>query len=133
MTSKATLQDKLDSVPNLVDYFYANKKGSPSSDAVLRQPPPRVQPEYTSWRDEQSAWRNTVAFYNQSFHMISTVVKGKDAKSFFQHLAVNNLESFGVGKVRHYLACGHDGNVVGDGILFCEKENEIELVGRAAG
>ena len=129
----ATLQGKLDSVPNLVDYFYSNKKGSPSSDAVLRQPPPRVQPEYTSWRDEQSAWRNSVAFYNQSFHMISTVIRGKDAKALIQSLAVNNLKSFGVGKARHYLACGHDGNVVGDGMLLCENENEIELVGRAAG
>ena len=135
MTTKApqTLQDKLDTVPNLVDYLYGNKKGSPSSDAVLRQPPPLVQPEYTSWRDEQSAWNNSVAFYNQSFHMISTVVRGKDAKALIQSLAVNNLEKFGVGKARHYLACGYDGNVVGDGILFSEAENEIELVGRAAG
>lgn len=136
MTKKAspgTLQAKLDSVPNLVDYLYGNKKGSPSSDAVLRQPPPGVQPEYTSWRDEQFAWNNSVAFYNQSFHMISTVIRGKDAKALIQSLAVNNLEKFGPGKARHYLACGYDGNIVGDGILFCEKENEIELVGRAAG
>tara|TARA_R110002074_G_scaffold49292_4_gene125774 strand:+ start:4237 stop:5631 length:1395 start_codon:yes stop_codon:yes gene_type:complete len=132
-TSRQSLQDKLDSVPNLVDYLYSNKKGSPSSDAVLRQPPPHVQPEYTSWRDEQNAWRDSVAFYNQSFHMISTVVRGPDAKALIQSLAVNNLSKFGVGKARHYLACGYDGNVVGDGILFCQAEDEIELVGRAAG
>lgn len=131
--SQQSLQDKLDTVPNLVDYLYRNKKGSPASDAVLRQPPPMVQPEFTSWRDEQSAWNNSVAFYNQSFHMISSVIRGKDAKALVQSLAVNNLEKFGVGKARHYLACGHDGNVVGDGILFCEAEDEIELVGRAAG
>lgn len=132
-SSQASLQDKLDSVPNLVDYLYANQKGSPARDAVLRQPPPYVQPEYTSWRDEQTAWRKTVAFYNQSYHMISTVIRGKDAKALIQSLAVNNLDKFGVGKARHYLACGYDGNVVGDGILFCQAENEIELVGRAAG
>lgn len=132
-TKQTTLQDKLDSVPNLVDYLYSNPKGSPSRDAVLRQPPPFVQPEYTSWRDEQVAWRDTAAFYNQSFHMISTMIRGKDAKALIQSLAVNNLDKFGVGKARHYLACGYDGNVVGDGILLCENENEIELVGRAAG
>ena len=132
-TAIRTLQDKLDTVPNLVDYLYSNRKGSPASDAVLRQPPPYVQPEYTSWRDEQRAWKETVAFYNQSYHMISSIVRGKDAKALVQSLAVNNLEKFGIGKARHYLACGHDGNVVGDGILFCQAENEIELVGRAAG
>ncbi|WP_284163426.1 aminomethyl transferase family protein [Frigidibacter sp. SD6-1] len=131
--STGSLQDKLDTVPSIVDYLYANQKGSPARDAVLRQPPPRVQPEYTSWRDEQRAWREGVAFYNQSFHMISTVVRGKDAKALFQSLAVNNLEKFGVGKARHYIACGHDGNVVGDGILTCQAKNEIELIGRAAG
>ena len=131
--SQLTLQDKLDSVPNLVDYLYTNQKGSPARDAVLRQPPPFVQPEYTSWRDEQKAWRESVAFYNQSYHMISTIIRGNDAKALVQSLAVNNLEKFGVGKARHYLACGYDGNVVGDGILFCHAEDEIELVGRAAG
>lgn len=129
----STLQDVLDSVPNLVDHFYSNRKGSPANDSVLRQPPPRVQPEYTSWRDEQTAWRNTVAFYNQSFHMISTVIRGKDTKALLQHLAVNNLDKFGVNMGIHYLACGPDGNVVGDGILFSEAEDEAELVGRAAG
>lgn len=128
-----TLQDKLDDVPSLVDYLYSNRKGSPASDAVLRQPPPHVQPEYTSWRDEQRAWKQSVAFYNQSYHMISSIIRGKDAKALVQSLAVNNLEKFGPGKARHYLACGHDGNVVGDGILFGHAEDEIELVGRAAG
>ncbi len=132
-TSQGSLQDKLDSVSNLVDYLYANPKGSPARDAVLRQPPPFVQPEYTSWRDEQTAWRRSVGFYNQSYHMISSVVRGKDAKALIQSLAVNNLEKLGVGKARHYLACGYDGNVVGDGILFCQAEDELELVGRAAG
>lgn len=130
---QTSLQDVLDSVPNIVDHLYANRKGSPANDSVLRQPPPRVQPEFTSWRDEQWAWRNTVAFYNQSFHMISTVIRGKDTRALLQYLAVNSLESFGKDSGIHYLACGPDGNVVGDGILFSEAEDEAELVGRAAG
>jgi len=35
-----SLQDVLDSVPNLVDHLYSNRKGSVLKDAVLRQPAP---------------------------------------------------------------------------------------------
>ena len=59
--------------------LFASVTPIPWSARLQLLPPPLVQPEYTSWRDEQSAWNNSVAFYNQSFHMISTVVRGKDA------------------------------------------------------
>src|SRR5690606_14847209 len=67
-TSTRSLQDVLDSEPNFVDYLYSNRKGSVLKDAVLRQPPEFVSPEFTTWRDEQLAWRNGIAFYDQSFH-----------------------------------------------------------------
>ncbi len=35
-TPTRSLQDVLDSVPNLVDYLYSNRKGSVLKDAVLR-------------------------------------------------------------------------------------------------
>ena len=54
-TPTRTLQDVLDSVPNLVDFLYSNRKGSVLKDAVLRQPTEFVAPEFTTWRDEQRA------------------------------------------------------------------------------
>jgi hypothetical protein len=46
--STRSLQNLLDSIPNLVDHLYDNRKGSVLKDAVLRQPTQFVQPEFTN-------------------------------------------------------------------------------------
>ena len=89
MTANAqprSLQDLLDSTPSLVDYLYANRKGSVLKDAVLRQPTQFVSPEFTNWRDEQLACRTGIAFYDQSSHMTTTFVRGNDAVALMSHL-----------------------------------------------
>ena len=132
-TSTRSLQDLLDSVPSFVDHLYANRKGSVLKDAVLRQPSEFVAPEFTTWRDEQRAWREGIAFYDQSFHMTTTYLRGPAAKRLVSSLAVNSFETFGVGRSRHFVACSPDGYVIGDGILNCTEPDELVLVGRAAG
>ena len=74
-----SLQDLLDSMPSIVDHLYGNRKGSVLKDAVLRQPTQFVAPEFTNWRDEQMACRTSIAFYDQSFHMTTTFLRGTDA------------------------------------------------------
>jgi vanillate/3-O-methylgallate O-demethylase len=128
-----TMQDLVDSVPNLVDHLYANRKGSVIRDAVLRQPPEFVLPEFTTWRDEQRAWREGIAFYDQSFHMTTTYVRGRDALQLLSGLAVNSFETFGVGRIRHFVAVSPSGHYLGDGILSCVAPEEFALVGRSAG
>jgi len=128
-----SLQDVLDSVPNLVDHLYSNRKGSVLKDAVLRQPTEFVAPEFTTWRDEQRAWREGVAFYDQSFHMTTTYLRGPDAQRLMSSLAVNSFETFGVGRSRHFVCCSPDGHLIGDGILYSLVPDELVLVGRAAG
>jgi len=132
-TPTRTLQDVLDSVPNLVDLLYSNRKGSVLKDAVLRQPTEFVAPEFTTWRDEQRAWREGIAFYDQSFHMTTTYLRGPDAQKLLSTLAVNSFENFGVGRSRHMVCCSPDGHVIGDGILYSIAPEEMVLVGRAAG
>ena len=132
-TPTRTLQDVLDSVPNLVDYLYSNRKGSVLKDAVLRQPTEFVAPEFTTWRDEQRAWREGIAFYDQSFHMTTTYLRGPDAQRLLSSLAVNSFETFGVGRSRHMVCCSPDGYLIGDGILYSVAPEEMVLVGRAAG
>ena len=132
-TETRTLQDLLDSVPNFVDYLYSNRKGSVLKDAVLRQPSEFVAPEFTTWRDEQLAWRDGIAFYDQSFHMTTTYLRGRDAQRLLSSLAVNSFETFGVGRSRHFVCCSPDGYLVGDGILYSLAPEEMVLVGRAAG
>jgi len=129
----ATLQELLDSQPNFVDFLFANRKGSVVRDAVQRQPSQFVQPEFTNWRDEQCAWRQTVALYDQSFHMTTTIARGADALPFFESLGINGFKTFGPEKARHFVSCGPSGHVIGDGILYCESPEEVTLVGRAAG
>ena len=128
-----TLQDVLDSVPSLVDYLYSNRKGSVLKDAVLRQPTEFVAPEFTTWRDEQRAWREGIAFYDQSFHMTTTYLRGPDAQRLLSSLAVNSFETFGVGRSRHFVCASPDGYLIGDGILYSLQPEEMVLVGRAAG
>ena len=106
--STPSLQDLLDSVPSFVDHLYGNRKGSVVKDAVLRQPPEFVAPEFTTWRDEQMAWRDGVALYNQSFHMTTTYLRGPDAQNLVSSLAVNSFETFGVGRTRHTVLCSPD-------------------------
>ncbi|MGZ4701809.1 MAG: aminomethyl transferase family protein, partial [Ilumatobacteraceae bacterium] len=132
-TSPRTLQDVLDSVPSLVDHLYSNRKGSVLKDAVLRQPTEFVAPEFTTWRDEQRAWREGIAFYDQSFHMTTTYLRGPDAQRLVSSLAVNSFETFGVGRSRHLVCCSPDGHLIGDGILYSVAPEELVLVGRAAG
>jgi vanillate/3-O-methylgallate O-demethylase len=128
-----SLQDLLDSTPSFVDHLYKNRKGSVIRDAVLRQPSEFVLPEFTTWRDEQRAWREGIAFYDQSLHMTTTYLRGPDALKLVSSLAVNSFETFGPGRSRHMVMCSPDGYLIGDGILTCLTENELTLVGRAAG
>jgi vanillate/3-O-methylgallate O-demethylase len=128
-----SLQDLLDSVPNFVDHLYSNRKGSVVKDAVLRQPPEFVAPEFTTWRDEQTAWREGVALYDQSYHMTTTYLRGPDAQRLLSSLAVNSFETFGVDRSRHTVLCSPDGHLIGDGILYSLAPEELVLVGRQAG
>ena len=114
-SSTRTLQDLLDSVPSFVDHLYSNRKGSVLKDAVLRQPTEFVAPEFTTWRDEQRAWREGIAFYDQSFHMTTTYLRGPDAQRLLSSLAVNSFETFGVGRSRHFVCASPDGHLIGDG------------------
>jgi len=129
----ASLQELIDSTPNFVDHLYANRKGSVVRDAVHRQPTQFVSPEFTNWRDEQLAWRNAVALYDQSYHMTTTFIRGKDALPLITSLGVNGFATFAPNKARHYVAASHSGHVIGDGVLYYSNPGEIALVGRASG
>ncbi len=132
-TPTKSFQEVIDSVPSLVDHLYSNRKGSVLRDAVLRQPTQFVAPEFTNWREEQMACRTSVAFYDQSFHMTTTFIRGKDAVPLMNHLCANSFATFGVDRSRHTVMCSPEGYLIGDGILYCLAPDELALVGRQAG
>jgi len=92
---------------------------------------PVVPSEYTNWRDEQRAWRETCVLFDQSHHMVEQYVKGPDAMKMLSHLAINSFAKFPVNRAKQFVPCSHDGHVIGDGILFHLAENDLKFVGRA--
>jgi vanillate/3-O-methylgallate O-demethylase len=91
---------------------------------------PAVASEFTNWRDEQVAWQQTCALFDQSHHMTELYVEGPDTIKLFSDLGVNTFGNFAVNKAKQFVACNPDGYVIGDGILFFLEDTKVVLVGR---
>lgn len=91
---------------------------------------PVVKHEFTNWRDEQRAWRESCALFDQSHHMTDLYIEGPDAIKLLSQLGVNTFKNFRVNQGKQFIACNHDGYVIGDAILFYLDENRFNLVGR---
>lgn len=92
---------------------------------------PVVAAEFTNWRREQRAWRETAVLFDQSHHMVNLFFKGPDAMKLISDTAINSVENFPVNMAKQYVPTTPAGNVIGDGILFHLDENEFVFVGRA--
>jgi vanillate/3-O-methylgallate O-demethylase len=92
---------------------------------------PVVPSEYSNWRDEQRAWRETAVLFDQSHHMANIYVEGPDALKMLSHLATNSFAIFPVNRAKQFAPCSYDGFVIGDGILFHLEEHRLAFVGRA--
>jgi vanillate/3-O-methylgallate O-demethylase len=91
---------------------------------------PVVAPEFTNWRDEQRAWKESCVLFDQSHHMVNLYVRGKDALKLLSYLSTNSFKNFTVNKAKQFAPVTHYGHVIGDGILFYLAENELVYVGR---
>jgi len=91
---------------------------------------PNVPSEFSNWRDEQHAWRETCCLFDQSYHMTDMYIKGPDALTLLSALGVNSFETFAVNKAKQFVACNYDGYVIGDAILFYLDNDLLNLVGR---
>ncbi|MGO1181501.1 MAG: vanillate/3-O-methylgallate O-demethylase [Micrococcaceae bacterium] len=118
-----SLQDVLDSSGNVVERLRNSKIG-----AYIY---PVVAPEFTNWRSEQRAWRETAVLFDQSHHMDNLILRGADAIKLISDTAINSVANFSVDKAKQYVPTTPSGHVIGDGIIFRQEENEIVYVGRA--
>ncbi len=91
---------------------------------------PTVQSEFSNWRDEQVAWRETCALFDQSHHMTDLTIEGPDVIKLLSALGVNSFATFEPGKAKQLVVCNPDGYVIGDGILFYLDKDKVRLVGR---
>ena len=92
-------------------------------------PFPVLKPEYTSWQDEQEAWKKTALVYDQSWHMDDLYLEGRDVKQLLSDVAVNSFAAFGAGKAKQLVAVNDDGHLIADAILFGWSDQRYSVVG----
>jgi vanillate/3-O-methylgallate O-demethylase len=121
--SKQSLEDVLKAAGNTVNMLRNSQIG-----AYVY---PVVPSEYSNWRDEQRAWRETAVLFDQSHHMANLYVEGPDALKLLSYLGTNSFANFPVNRAKQFAPCSYDGYVIGDGILFHLEQNSLVFVGRA--
>lgn len=92
---------------------------------------PVVAAEFANWRSEQAAWRNSAVLFDQSHHMDELIVEGPDAEKFLAYHGINSFANFGLNRAKHFVPVTPNGHVIGDHIIFREREDKFILVGRA--
>lgn len=92
---------------------------------------PVVAPEFHNWRSEQAAWRESAVLFDQSHHMDELIVEGPQATEFLSHHGINSFANFDLNRAKHFVPVTPAGHVIGDHIIFREREDKYILVGRA--
>ncbi|MVA77964.1 aminomethyl transferase family protein [Agrobacterium vitis] len=119
----SSLHDILQDNPNIVGRL----RNSPVGMYVY----PVVTPEFSNWRSEQVAWRNSAVLFDQSHHMDELIVEGPDAEKFLSHHGINSFANFDLNRAKHFVPVTPSGHVIGDHIIFRERQDKFILVGRA--
>jgi len=119
----SSLQDIINQSGNIVTHLRNSKIGM----YVY----PVVAPEFTNWRSEQAAWRNSAVLFDQCHHMDELIVEGPDAEKFLSRHGINSFANFDLGRAKHFVPVTPAGHVIGDHIIFRERMDKFILVGRA--
>jgi vanillate/3-O-methylgallate O-demethylase len=92
---------------------------------------PVVPYEFSNWRREQRAWRETAVLFDQSHHMVNLFLRGPEAQKLLSETGINNVDDFPVDRAKQFVPTSPSGHVIGDGILFHLADEEYVWVGRA--
>ncbi|MFE7835121.1 aminomethyl transferase family protein [Streptomyces sp. NPDC057474] len=118
----ANLQEVIDASGNIVEHL----RNAQNPSYIV----PVVASEFSNWRSEQKAWRETAVLFDQTHHMDTLVITGRDALKLISDTAVNSVANFAVNRAKQYVATTAEGYVVGDGILFREEQEQFVYIGR---
>src|SRR5579871_6283540 len=121
--SPKNLQELLDSVGNTVELLRNSQLG-----AYVY---PVVPSEFSNFRREVVACRETAALYDQSHHMHNVFFSGPDALKLITDTGINSTAVFPPDSAKRFVPVSPDGGVIGDGILFRNSEEDFTFVGRA--
>jgi glycine cleavage system aminomethyltransferase T len=120
-----SLQALIDATPDLVSYLYNDTPGPHSRARAGLSPVPA---EFSNWRDEQRAWRETAILFDQSHHMPELYVKGPDALALLSSIGINSLANLNPGIAKQFIGCGPSGHLIGDCILYDLGSQTYELI-----
>jgi vanillate/3-O-methylgallate O-demethylase len=132
MSEATSFQSVLDDAPSVVDLLFSNPPKSALNVFTVMMPAEVVRPEFTTWRDEQRSWRETIALHDQSYHMSSLHVRGAEALRLFERLGIDGFSTFEPGAAKQFVACSPEGYVIGDAILYYLEADHLLLVGNPA-
>src|ERR1700744_393790 len=92
---------------------------------------PVVPSEFTNFRREVIAWRETAVLDDQSHHMHHVFISGPDALKLITDTGINSRAQFPGDTAKQCVPLSPEGGVIGDGILSRNSEEEFTFVGRA--
>ena len=90
---------------------------------------PVIPPEFTNWRDEVRAWRDSCALLEQSYHMTELHLRGTEIVPMLAEIAVNKFDPFPPLRAKQIVLASHDGYLIADAILFREDDEFFRIVG----
>jgi vanillate/3-O-methylgallate O-demethylase len=121
--SAKNLQELLDQAGNPVELLRNSQLG-----AYIY---PVVPAEFTNWRREVIAWRESAVLFDQTHHMVNLFISGPDALRLISETGINSVANFPVDMAKQFVPVSPEGGVIGDGILFHLAPQEFVFVGRA--
>lgn len=94
-------------------------------DAVSSIFPQMEAYEYTGWRDEQMAWKDTCYLHGGLNPTTTSRIAGPDAEKFLTEACVNTMKNFTPGKGKQAILCDEEGYVAANGVLIRTAEDEF--------
>lgn len=120
-----SLQDVIDSVPNIVEHLFNDAIAPHARPNPTRTPVPL---EFSNWRDEQRAWRETAVLFDQSHHMPELFLRDPDARKLLVRVAINSLANLAPGRAKQLVGCNARGQLIGDCVLHDLGDETFELI-----
>jgi glycine cleavage system aminomethyltransferase T len=81
--------------------------------------------EYSGWRDETMAWKETCYLHGNLNPSPTYRIKGSEAIKFLSDTCVNSFANFPIGTGKHAIMCNEEGLVMMDGVLLRLGEDDF--------
>ena len=81
--------------------------------------------EWTNWRDETMAGKESCSIHASLNPQPTFRIKGPEALKFLSDVCVNDFTDFPVGRAKHAIMCNDEGLDMGDGVLMRLGEDEF--------